>query len=107
MVTAPVLAAEEARPAWARDQTRRELHECFDHWLDTLEEAVTEKSSSLDALAKAVFASRQELTAMVTEALVQQRHRQALHQKTAPCPQCGRLLPARALVPSANSRLNG
>jgi hypothetical protein len=107
MVTAPVLAAEEARPAWARDKTIRDLHECFDHWLDTLEEAVTDKSSSLDALTKSVFTSRQELTAMVTEALVQQRHRQALHQKTAPCPQCGRLLPTRPLVPRTVETLVG
>jgi Uncharacterised protein family (UPF0236) len=107
MVTAPVLAAEEARPAWAKDQTRRELHECFDDWLDTLEEAVKEEPASLDALAKSVFASRQELTAMITEALVQQRHRQARHQKTAPCPQCGRLLPARALVPRTVETLVG
>jgi hypothetical protein len=98
MVTAPVLDLEESRPVWVRDQTRRELHEGFDLWLDSMEEAVTEESTSLDALARAVFARRQELTAQVTEALVQQRHRQALDQKTAPCPQCGRLLPARALV---------
>ena len=98
MVTAPVLAAEEARPAWAKDQSRRELHERFDLWLDTLEEAVKEHSASLDALAQSVFTRRQELTAMVTEVLVQQRHRQALGQKTAPCPQCGRWLQARGLV---------
>jgi hypothetical protein len=99
MVTAPVFDLEERRPVWVRDQTRRELHEGFDLWLDSMEEAVMEEPTSLDALAKAVFARRQELTAQVTEALVQQRHRQALDQKTAPCPQCGRLLPARALVP--------
>ena len=107
MVTAPVLVLEESRQAWVRDQTRRELHECFDLWLDSMEEAVTEEPTSLDALAKAVFARRQELTAKVTEALVKQRHRQALHQKTAPCPQCGRLLPARALVPRTVETLVG
>jgi hypothetical protein len=59
---------------------------------------VKEDAPSLDALTRAVLANRQDLTAQVTEALVQQRHRQALHQKTSPCPQCGRLLPARGLV---------
>ena len=98
MVTAPVLAAGETRPAWARDQTRRELHERFDLWLDTLEDAVKEQPASLDALARSVFTRRQELTAMVTEVLVQQRHRQALGQKTTACPQCGRWLQAPGLV---------
>jgi hypothetical protein len=98
MVTAPVLAPEESQHAWVKEQIRRELHECFDRWLDTVEEAVTEKSPSLDALAREVLARRQELTGMVTEALVQEHHRQAQGQKTAPCPQCGRLLPARGLV---------
>ena len=98
MVTASVLALEEPTPDWAKDPTRRELHEGFDLWLDTLEEAVKEEPTSLNAMAKSVFASRQELTAMVTEALVRQRHAQVLGQKTAPCPQCGRLLPGRGLV---------
>jgi hypothetical protein len=98
MVTAPVLAAEEAQPAWAKDQTRRDLHQCFDLWLNTLEEAVKEETPSLDALTRSVLARRQELTAQVTEVLVRQRHAQALGQKNAPCPHCGRLLPARGLV---------
>jgi hypothetical protein len=71
MVTASVLALEETTPDWIRTPSRRDLHESFDHWLDTLEEAVTEKSPSLDSLARAVFASREELTAQVTEVLVQ------------------------------------
>ena len=98
MVTALVLALEEARPAWAKDPTRRELHEGFDLWLDTLEEAVKEEPASLDALTRAVLARRQELTAQVTEVLVQQRHALALHQKSAPCPQCRGLVQPRGLV---------
>jgi Uncharacterised protein family (UPF0236) len=107
MVTASVLDLEEPAADWGRAPTRRELHENFDAWLDTLEEAVTEKSLSLDALARKVLAQRQERTSMVTEALVQRRHRQALDQKTAPCPQCARLLPARALVPRTVETLVG
>ena len=52
MVTASVLDLEEPAADWGRAPTRRELHENFDAWLDTLEEAVTEKSLSLDALAR-------------------------------------------------------
>jgi hypothetical protein len=107
MVTAPVLGLEESSQAWVRGQTRRELHECFDLWLDSMEEVVTEEPTSLDALARAVFARRQELTATVTEALVKQHHHQALDQKTVSCPQCGRLLPARALVPRTVETLVG
>jgi Uncharacterised protein family (UPF0236) len=98
MVTAPVFGLEETGLAWGRSQTRRELHESFDLWLDTLEEAVKEEPLSLDGLAKSVLARRQELTAQVTEALVRQWHAQVLGQKNAPCPHCGRLLPARGLV---------
>lgn len=98
MVTASVLASEEPNPDWIRTPTRRDLHEGFDLWMDALEEAVKEDLPSLDALTKAVLASRQELTAQVTEVLVRQRHAQALVQKNAPCPQCGRILPARGLV---------
>ncbi len=57
-----------------------------------------EQPASLDPLARSVFTRRQELTAMVTEVLVQQRHRQALGQKTTACPQCGRWLQAPGLV---------
>jgi hypothetical protein len=98
MVTASVLALEEPTPDWIRTPTRRELHEDFDIWLDTLEETVKEEPPSLDALTGAVLARRQELTAMVTEVLVRQRYAQALGQKNAPCPHCSRLLPARGLV---------
>lgn len=107
MVTASILDLEEPAADGGRAPTRRELHESFDAGLDTLEEAVTAKSPSLDALAREVLAQRQGLTSMVTEALVQRRHRQALDQKTAPCPQWGRLLPARALVPRTVETLVG
>ncbi|HZA22147.1 MAG TPA: hypothetical protein VFA32_06005 [Dehalococcoidia bacterium] len=43
MVTASVLALEEPTPDWLRTPARRELHEGFDLWLDTLEEAVKEE----------------------------------------------------------------
>ena len=88
MVTAPVLVQMESREetdqAWIRTQIRRELCERFGLWLDATEEAVNEEPSSLEALTRAVFTSRHELTGMITEALVQQRHLQALDQKTVP-----------------------
>ena len=102
MVTAPVLVpmewGEATEQTWTRDQTRRELHECFDLWLDGVEEAMEEESASLDAMTRAVFARRQELTSEVTEALVRRRHAQASRRKSAPCPQCGRSVRSRGLV---------
>ena len=43
MVTAPVLAQEEADPGWSRTRARRELHESFDLWLDDVEDAMKEE----------------------------------------------------------------
>jgi len=98
MVTAPVIDLEETSPAWAKGPARRELHEFFDLWLDALEEAMKEEPPSLEALTQSVLAGRQELTSVVTEALVRQRHAQALYQKMAPCPQCGGSVRSRGLV---------
>jgi len=107
MVTAPVFAPEEADSGWSRPQARRELHQGFDLWLDEVEEAMQEETASLDALSRLVFARRQELTAGVTEALVRQRHAEALRQERAPCPQCGRWVRTRGLVPRRVETLVG
>ena len=98
MVTAPVLTWEEADPGWSRTQARRELHQEFDLWLDEAEEGMKEEPTSLGALTKAVFARRHELTGMITESLVRQRHAEALGQERAPCSQCGRSVRSRGLV---------
>ena len=98
MVTAPVLTREEADPGWSETPTRRELHQSFDLWLDEVEEAMKEEPASLEALTKAVFARRQELTGGVTEALIRQRHAEALGQERAACPQCGGSVRSRGLV---------
>ena len=101
MVTAAPAFLEEVKEAWVRTEVRRELHERFDLWLDSVGKVVKEESPSLEALTWrpwAVLARRQELTAMVTEALVKRSHQQALEQKSMPCPQCGHMLQARASV---------
>ena len=98
MVTAAPAFLEEVKEAWVRTEVRRELHERFDLWLDSVEKVVKEESPSLEPLTRAVLARRQELTAMVTEALVKRSHQQALEQKSMPCPQCGHMLQARTSV---------
>ena len=95
---ATVICLEEARRAYARAEARRQLHERLDRWLDAVEEKVPEKTPTLEELTQEVFATRQELTGMITETLVEQAYSEVLEQETMPCPCCGRLLCARVSV---------
>jgi len=95
---AAVISLEEARQARAQAETRRQLHECFDRWLDAVEERVPEKTPTLEELTQEVFALRQELTGMITEVLIERAYSEALEQETMPCPYCGRLLRDRVSV---------
>ncbi len=101
MATAAVLSFEETRQAFAKTRARQQLHAQLDRWLDGLEAHMSEDTPSLEELTQAVFAMRPELTGKLTEALVEQRHGPLLHQRTRPCPQCQRLLPARPAPPRA------
>jgi hypothetical protein len=107
MAPAAVLSFEEARQSFAKTRARQQLHAYLDGWLDRLEAHMPEDTPSLEALTQAVFALRQELTGQITEALVAQRHAQVLHQRTLPCPQCHRLLPARPAPPRTVHTLVG
>ena len=95
MGCAAVISLVEFRQARARDEARQELHKQFDRWLDALEEQLPEEKPTLEQMTQAVFAMRQELTGMITETLVAQRHGQALERQKMACPHCGRLLRAR------------
>jgi Uncharacterised protein family (UPF0236) len=99
MATAAVISFEETRQAFAKTRARQQLHAYLDGWLDSVEAQMSEGTPSLEELTHAVFARRQELTGQITEALVVQRHVQVLQQRTLPCPQCKRLLPARPAPP--------
>src|SRR5262245_3849336 len=99
MATAAVISCEETRQAFANTRARQQLHAYLDGWLDSVEAQMSEDTPSLEELTHAVFARRQELTGQITEALVAQRHVPVLHQRTRPCPQCQRLLPARPAPP--------
>ena len=54
-----------------------------------------------------MFTRRHELTGMITESLVRQRHAEALEQERAPCPQCERSVRSRGLVPRRVETLVG
>jgi hypothetical protein len=95
---AAVISLAEVREQKQRTQIRRQLHEQFEQWLDTVEEQVKEAKPTLEQLTHAVGAVRQELTGQLTTALIGQRYRAEQEQAHAPCPQCGRRLAARGVV---------
>ncbi|MBI3303372.1 MAG: ISKra4 family transposase [Deltaproteobacteria bacterium] len=98
MGAAAVISLAEVREQKQRAEFRQQLHERFEHWLDALEKQVKEPKPSLEQLTRAVWEVRQELTGSLMEALVQHRYGAEQAQRTAPCPQCGRLVAARAVV---------
>ena len=98
MGAAAVISLVEGREQKQRVQLCRQLHEPFEHWLDTVEEHVKEAKPTLEQLTRAVGEVRQELTGQLTMALIEQRYRAEQEQSHAPCPQCGRQVAARGVV---------
>ncbi len=98
MGAAAIISLAEVREKKQRAESRQELHERFDQWLDSLEVQMKEPKPTLEQITHAVWQARQELTGSLTEALVQHRYGTEHAQRTAPCPQCGRVVAARAVV---------
>ena len=94
---AAVIALAEVREQKQRAEYRQHLHACFARWLDTLEAHMKESKPTLEELTRAVWECRQELTGQLTETVVEQRFAAEQAQRQAPCPQCGRVLEARAV----------
>jgi len=98
MGAAAVISLAEVREKRQRAEYRRQLHEQFDLWLDTLEEQMKEPKPTLEQITRGVWAPRQGLTGGLVEALVEQRYQQDQAQQQAACPQCGRSVAARGVV---------
>ena len=96
MVSAPVVALQEYQRARAWSETRQRLRERFEQWLDEVEARVSEEGASLEEIVQAAFETRDELTGMEAESLIESRHADALEQMTMSCPECGRTVRARA-----------
>ena len=94
---AAVIALAEVRAQKQRVEYRQHLHACFDQWLDTLESHMKDPKPTLADLTHAVWACRQELTGQLTTMLLEQRFAAEQAQRQAPCPQCGRVVEARAV----------
>src|SRR5438445_682946 len=69
MGAAAVISLAEVREKRQRAEYRRQLHEQFDLWLDTLEEQMKEPKPTLEQITRAVWAQRQGLTGGLVEGL--------------------------------------
>jgi hypothetical protein len=98
MGAAAVISLAEVREKKQRAEFRQQLHARFEHWLDALEAQMKEPKPTLEQITRAVWEQRQELTGSLTEARLEQRSRPEQGQQSAPCPQCGRVVAARAVV---------
>jgi len=98
MGAAEVISFEEVRARKQWDALRGQLHTRFDQWLDELEAQLPEPALSLAQVTETVWNLRQVLTGGLTEAIVEHAHRGEHTRQQSRCPQCDRLLKARAPV---------
>jgi uncharacterized protein UPF0236 len=95
MGAAEVIAFEEVRARKQWDALRRQLHTCFDQWLDALEAQLPEPAPALAQVTETVWNLRQALTGGLTETRVEHAHRGEHTRQQSRCPQCARLVTAR------------
>jgi hypothetical protein len=67
-----------------------QLHEHFDQWLDTLEQAWHEPPATLSKVTATMWDLRQQLTGGITETIVAHAHEDERQRKQASGPQCAR-----------------
>jgi len=99
MGCAEVISLSEVRASTQWQRLRNVLHARFDQWLDRLEEQLPDPKTSLAEVTEAVWQLRQGLTGGLSETIVEQAHIGERTRQYAYCPQCGRRLRARPLVP--------
>jgi hypothetical protein len=107
MGAAEVISFEEVRARKQWDALRGQLHTRFDQCLDELEAQLPEPAPSLAQVTETVWNLRQALTGGLTEAIVEHAHRGEHTRQQSRCPQCDRLLTARAPVPRTVETLVG
>jgi hypothetical protein len=90
MGAAEVISFEEvhARKQWRT--LRQQLHERFDQWLDTLEQAWHEPPARLSDVTATVWDLRQQLTGGLTETIVAHTHAGERQRQQASYPRCAR-----------------
>jgi Uncharacterised protein family (UPF0236) len=92
MGAAEVISFEEVRARKQWSALRQQLHERFDQWLDTLEQAWHEPPATLSEVTATVWDLRQQLTGGITETIVAHAHEGARQRRQASCPRCPRVL---------------
>jgi hypothetical protein len=92
MGAAEVISFEEVRARKPWSARRQQLHERFDPWLDTLEQAWHEPPATLSEVTATVGDVRQQLTGGITETIVAQAHEGERQRRQASCPRCTRVL---------------
>jgi hypothetical protein len=99
MGAAEVISFEEVRARKQWDALRHQLHDRFDQWLDGLQEQLPEPAPTLAQVTETVWNLRHALTGGLTETIVAHAHQGEYTRKQVNCPQCDRLVTARAPVP--------
>ena len=92
MGAAEVISFEEVRARKQWSTLRQQLHERFDHWLDTLEQQWHEPPSTLMEVTSTVWDLRQQLTGGITETIVAHAHEGERQRMQTSCPTCRRVL---------------
>jgi hypothetical protein len=92
MGAAEVISFEEVRARKQWSTLRQQLHERFDQWLDTLEQAWPEPPATLSEVSATVWDLRQQLTGGLTETIVAHAHAGERQRQQASCPRCARVL---------------
>jgi Uncharacterised protein family (UPF0236) len=92
MGAAEIISFEEVRARKQWRTLRQQLHERFDQWLDTLEQAWHEPPATLLEVTATVWDLRQQLTGGLTETIVAHAHEGERQRQQASCPQCARVL---------------
>jgi hypothetical protein len=98
MGAAEVISFEEVRARKQWSALRQQLHERFDQWLDTLEQAWREPPATVSEVTATVWDLRQQLTGGITETIVAHAHAGERQRKQASCPRCARVLKVQEQV---------
>jgi hypothetical protein len=98
MGAAEVIACAEVRASKQWSTLRPQLHERFDPWLDTLEQAWHAPPATVSEVTATVWALRQQLTGGLTETIVAPAHEGERQRKQASCPPCARVLQVQEQV---------
>jgi hypothetical protein len=98
MGAAEVISFEEVRARKQWSTLRHQLHERFDHWLDTLEQAWHEPPATLSEVTATMWDLRQQLTGGITETIVAHAYEGERQRKQASCPRCARVLTVQEQV---------